>query len=1168
MRIVSALGLTLVHLFLQAQQPDPGVQKPVPATPVVQAQPGPNDASLDQYKVNYKRFTRGREKPVQDEAAGRLEWFRKRMGGDLKPEFTHRLLDQAARERATYPSQFSSPGAVELPRAAAGTNWVSLGPTRSDFTMNGELRLTKVDSGRLRVILPDTTDGTGNTVYVLATGGGLWKTTTFQSAKPSWSALTDFVGSSMSGGVAFGASTSTLYVGAGDPFDPGVGGFIIKSTDGGRSWAKAIPLQLAPEPLSPVGKQATKVMDIKVDTSQSPEVVLVGTDVGLFRSGDGGASFNPVSTLGGMVWSIVKTNKGWLASMVDAEGKGSVWLGTEGGAKWEATKFPVGSGRTTLAVGRPGDSTVYAFAAVEGTEPKKQNDLFRSTTGGTDWDPLYINKLQATNTTPSLLESKEQSDMNLMHEQAFFNQMILVDPSDAKGNTVYLGGSLYSAKTVDGGKSWTLTSQWLGQYGLPYVHADFHCAAYSDFNGKPRIYFGTDGGLFISDDAGAHWDDSKNEGLVNHLIYTLAANPGVAGSALVGLQDNGTRIRSGTTSTFNQIAGGDGCGVGWAQAVLGSQAVSMASYIYNEIYRSTTSPITKGSEMAGFVMGLGLTGSGDSAATSDNGKSYYFVTPIITPPPGADKSGSIFFTYGNDKTGLNAGPNSGKIFACNETQWTAIGTPGEGGITAGRAVSAVSHGLGVSPLDLRRIAAAGKDGCLLLTENGGNSWKEIELGYIKVTLLGSEYVSGVVPGWKGFTANIAWANNDLLYICSESTEAQATRVASSSNGGGTWVKADSGLPRVPVTKLAVDLGDATGNTVYAATWLGVYRTTNGGSSWALFGTGLPQCRVTDIWVAPDSSVVRVSTWGRGVWELQTPVTGPAVTSFNPILGDAGVPVTLTGTAFTGVSAVRFNGTPALFNLSSDTSISTVVPAGATTGNITVTTSAGTGTSTSFFTVTVSGPAITSCNPISGAVGTPVTLIGTAFLGATTLKFNGTAATFTVGSDTVISTVVPAGATTGNITVTSPAGTGTTPSPFTVALVGPAITSFNPTSGLARSAVTLTGTGFTGTTAVKFNGTPATFSVLSDTAISTSVPAGATSGILTVTTPVGSATSASAYTIKTRDLNGDGIIDVLDLATLVRAFGAVSSSSHWNPAADLTGDGVVDDLDLALFLAGM
>jgi len=131
-----------------------------------------------------------------------------------------------------------------------------------------------------------------------------------------------------------------------------------------------------------------------------------------------------------------------------------------------------------------------------------------------------------------------------------------------------------------------------------------------------------------------------------------------------------------------------------------------------------------------------------------------------------------------------------------------------------------------------------------------------------------------------------------------------------------------------------------------------------------------------------------------------------------------------------------------------------------------------------------------------------------------------------------------------------------------------ITSFNPASGLLRSAVTLTGTGFTGTTAVKFNGTSATYTVLSDTAISTSVPTGATSGTLTVTTPLGTATSASSFTVKTRDFNGDGITDVLDLATLARAYGSTPSSSHWNPAADLTGDGVVDDLDLALFLAGM
>ena len=1077
MRIVSALGLTLAHLFLQAQLPAPGSHGPVPEAPVVQAQPGPGDSSPDKYKVNYKRFTRGKQKPVQDEAAGRLEWFRKRMGGDLKPGFTHRLLGQAARERAAYPGQFPSPGAVELPLAAAGTTWVSLGPTRSDFTQNASIRLTKVDSGRLRVILPDTADATGNTIYVLAAGGGLWKTTNFQSATPIWTALTDFVGSNMSGAMAFGASTSTLYVGAGDPFDSGIGGFVIKSTDGGRSWGLALSLGLA-----------SKVLNIQVDTTQSPEVVLVGTDAGLWRSTDAGASFTPVSSLPGKVWSIVSTSVGWLASMVDTsadkakKGKGSVWLSTDRGAGWTSAGFPAGSARITLAVGKPSDATVYAYSEADSTvTPNAQKDLYRSTTGGTSWVPLGITGKQALNMTPELLESGEQSDMNLMHENAWFDQMILVDPSDTNRDTVYLGGSLLSAKTVDGGVKWTLTSEWLGQYGLPYVHADFHCAAYSNFNGKPRIYFGTDGGLFISDNGGTAWDDSKNVGLVNHLIYSLAANPGVAGSALIGLQDNGTRVRSGTTSTFNQVIGGDGMGVGWAQDVQSAQAVSLASIYNNVIYRTTTSPVTQFGDWSEFTEGLGPTGVGTDTSTRkfDNGESYYFVTPIITPPPGSDKTGQVFFTYGNN----GSGPNSGKIFQSDATRWKAIGTPGTGGISAGRAVAPVSHGIGVSPLDTQHIAAAGLKGCLLLTVNGGESWKEIELG----DSLAGIPIPGTVSGWMGSTANIAWANNDLLYVCSEATAAGAAHVAKSANGGGTWTRADTGLPDIPVTKLAVDLGDATGRTVYAATWLGVYRTTNGGSSWSLFGTGLPQCRATDIWVAPESSVVRVSTWGRGVWELQAPASAPTVTSFSPAGGTVGTAVTLTGTAFTGATAVKFNGTTALFTVISATSISSEVPASATTGNITVTT---------------------------------------------------------------------------------PAGTGTSPSAFTVTVPGPAITSFNPASGVLRATVTLTGTGFTGATAVKFNGTPATFSVLSDTAISTSVPTGATSGTLTVTTPLGTATSSPAFMIKTRDFNGDGITDVLDLAILVRAFGSSPSNAHWNPAADLTGDGVVDDLDLALFLAGM
>jgi uncharacterized repeat protein (TIGR03803 family) len=74
------------------------------------------------------------------------------------------------------------------------------------------------------------------------------------------------------------------------------------------------------------------------------------------------------------------------------------------------------------------------------------------------------------------------------------------------------------------------------------------------------------------------------------------------------------------------------------------------------------------------------------------------------------------------------------------------------------------------------------------------------------------------------------------------------------------------------------------------------------------------------------------------------------------------------------------------------------------------------------------------NPASGTVGAAVNILGTSLTGATSVTFNGTAATFTVVSGSEITTTVPTGATTGTVQVVTPSGTLSSNIPFTVTVV--------------------------------------------------------------------------------------------------------------------------------------
>jgi hypothetical protein len=155
------------------------------------------------------------------------------------------------------------------------------------------------------------------------------------------------------------------------------------------------------------------------------------------------------------------------------------------------------------------------------------------------------------------------------------------------------------------------------------------------------------------------------------------------------------------------------------------------------------------------------------------------------------------------------------------------------------------------------------------------------------------------------------------------------------------------------------------------------------------------------------------------------------------------------------------------------------------------------------------PSVTSFAPGSGPTGTTVVVTGTGFTGATDVTFNGVAASFTEDSDVQITTTVPAGATTGPIAVTTLDGTGTSAEDFVV-IVSPVISDFSPSSGHFRQLVVITGSGFTGTTSVRFNGRPATFNVVSNGQIRARVPSGAGTGRIRVTNAAGSDLSSTVF----------------------------------------------------------
>ncbi|MBO2012786.1 beta strand repeat-containing protein [Hymenobacter negativus] len=273
------------------------------------------------------------------------------------------------------------------------------------------------------------------------------------------------------------------------------------------------------------------------------------------------------------------------------------------------------------------------------------------------------------------------------------------------------------------------------------------------------------------------------------------------------------------------------------------------------------------------------------------------------------------------------------------------------------------------------------------------------------------------------------------------------------------------------------------------------------------------------------------------YEQTVAAPAPTISGFSPPSGPVGTTVTVTGTNLAGVTAASVNnvagtitGTPTA------TSFTFTVGSGSTTGLVRATTPSGTASSGSNFTVTVPNAAPTdlSLSNASVAENQPLnTSVGT-FSSTDPNAGNTFTYTFAVGGadngsfNIIGSTLTTNGSfdyeTRNSYSVkirTTDQGGLFYEETFTIGVTDvaevPTVTSFTPTTGPVGTSVAITGTHFNdaGAATVKFNGTTATtVTVNSNSQITASVPAGATTGTISVTNADGTGTSTNSFTVST------------------------------------------------------
>jgi hypothetical protein len=476
--------------------------------------------------------------------------------------------------------------------------------------------------------------------------------------------------------------------------------------------------------------------------------------------------------------------------------------------------------RTELAINKTdGAVTVYAASAL-GT-----GSVYRSTDGGQNWT-LTV-------------------DNNFCNPQCFYDIAIDVDPTNV--NRVYLGGSptLPFGISTNGGASFASSSTGL--------HVDSHVIAVAPSNPQV-IYFGSDGGIYRSNDAGAHWTSLSNATFSATQFMSVAIHPTDPSYTIGGTQDNGTEMLR-SDGTWRRTDFGDGGysaidqtsptnGVTMYHTYFNSNAAGGAvmGYAFSEDVNAFESWTFRGCQIAGAGNGITCTDS------------VLFYAPLETGP---GTPNTVYYgtdrLYRSDNKGLLHTIVSQAPIELN----TAVTPP------AGIPISAI----GIAPTDDNIRLVGLRTGGLWGTTTGS-------------PILNNLDPNNVVPNVFVARAAIDPNNPNVAYVTLSAfgltnvwkTTSLTTPNWTAANGSGA-----NALPQVPVNAFVIDPTDS--NRLIAGTDIGVYSSEDGGANWTPVGTALPRVAVFDMGITSERKL-RIATHGRGMWEILLPGFTPAPS--NPI----------------------------------------------------------------------------------------------------------------------------------------------------------------------------------------------------------------------------------------------------------------------------------------------